>query len=129
MKSSSYERVEPDPSVLDKISERDVIEWVAAKLADMRLRNPSLEIYCITLDGWYRDGNKYHGDEHYDFSCGLHSQIGLVLSQPSLDNALENLHENIFGNPTERASQKRSEEKVLLEQAEKFESLAKTKSQ
>lgn len=115
---SDWKRVENvDGSILERITEAEVIMWMAAKLAAVR---GTLPASCISVMANFR---KYGADEYYDVNWGMHAADKYTGTQPDTACCVKRLKEELLDNPKSRAEEARRKAKQLLKEAEELEAL------
>lgn len=108
-----------NPSILDQITEAQVVEWMAAKLDQIR-NESGLPIHNFDVEVWRREYTEYK----YDASWSLHAGPCCALTHKTIASAVEEARQELLGNPKEKADEARRKAKALLEEAETMEKLA-----
>ncbi len=105
------------PSILDRISEREVCNWMLAKLEQIRATKlPDCHNLCITAF-WY---------DHMsapETNWGMHASGECVTSEPNFDIALAKLHNEVLVEPEKKALEKKRQAAELLREAASLEAL------
>ncbi len=110
-----------DHSITSRISENEVVMWLASKLHAIRsegLKASSIEL-TVNDRSNLRDGKPY-----LDLHWTMHGAGECAYTHDSLASTCADLREQIAGNPTERAAKKREEARRALKEAEDIESAA-----
>lgn len=122
MKLSEYKKIplaDIEASILTQITEEQVGQWLAARLLDVRKTIP----LANDLQGT-TDFRRHGGIDYIDLSWTVHGGGKVGMTQPSISTAMDDLKEELAGNPKERAAALRWEAKRLLAQAGELESVA-----
>ena len=116
---SDWKRIENlDRSILERITEDDVVMWMAAKLDSVRGQLP---VSCVQLMANFRD---YRNDAHYDVNWGMHAADKCTGTQPNTESCIATLKQELLDNPKKRAEAARWKAKELLKEAAELEALA-----
>ncbi len=106
------------PSILDRISEREVCNWMIAKMEQLRAGSiPGLHYIDLSVHE--------NGREPY-CSWGAQGCGECAVSHKTLDEAAKQLRDDIMDSPASKASAKRRAAKSLMEEAEQLEKIAAT---
>lgn len=108
---SQYVKTPFDPSILSRVSESDVMAWMAARLAQIRSELP---VHTMQLEVWYRN----YESEYYDTAWTMHTDGECVLSFPSTSSAMEEVRNLLDMNPIAKAEEKRRNAKRLMDEAD-----------
>jgi len=117
MHISTYLEVQPSTEILDRITEREVMLWLAARLDKLRAES-KLPIYHMDVSVWQR------ANRPYDVSWNMHAPDICALTHETIESALLEVREKLLGDPRGRAKAKRREAKALLEEAAELETVA-----
>lgn len=115
MHISSYTKiVTPDTSTLERVSENDVMMWIAAKLSELR---PAVD--NIQLQGCIRN---YRNEPPYaDVSWTMHGADKVAMTHKSTASCYEHLCQELSDNPKQRAAEARMKAARLMKEAEEIE--------
>lgn len=109
-----------DLTILERISEADVVAWMVAKMHHLRgTSDPTF--YHLDLDCWRRD---YYRETSYDTSFGVSLAGGRGFTHPTVESALVAARLEQANQPLERAKKKRAKARDLNEEAATLEQLA-----
>ncbi len=108
-----------NPSILERISEQDVQNWLAAKLHQLHAEFSPL----VTLEISARHC-EYATEKYYDLSVTAHGGGKCATSKPNICTAVEELRNELLSRPSEEAREKRVRAKRLLREAKELENLA-----
>lgn len=108
----------PDISILDRLTEAEVRQWMVAKLAQLQTR--AFPAHVLEVTSWFRD---YKDDSHFDIGWNIHA-AGECAMADTLDHCVSAIKEQLSGDPESKAAEKRREAKRLLAEAEAFDAVA-----
>lgn len=106
---------EAPPSILDRISEKDVNDWLVAQLAHLRKTKIS-SLYYI-------DVSVHTG---YTVNWGMQGGGECVVSCKTMMDAANELHRDILKDPAKKAQEKKEQADLLIAEAKELEQLAAT---
>lgn len=121
MHYSEYREIDPariDRAILDRVSEEDVVMWLAAKLVE--LRGATAGLSRLEFEVHHRS----YSNEHYDFNCSV-SGVGChAMTHKSLASALADARLQIAKNPDDKARKHREKAARHTQLAKEYEQLA-----
>jgi predicted N-formylglutamate amidohydrolase len=118
MHISTYLEVSsPDTEILARITEREVMLWLAARLDKLRAES-KLPIYHMEVAVWQR------ANRPYDVAWNMHAPDICALTHETIESALLEVREKLLGDPRGRAQEKRRQAKELMAEAEQLETVA-----
>lgn len=112
----------PNREVLARITENDVLLWLAAKL-DLMREETKLPIYHMTAEVWRRE----YPDQPYDMSWSMHAPDVCALTHRTIESAITEVREEL-GDPAQKADELRRKAKHLIEEATELEACAAARS-
>lgn len=107
-----------DMTILDRITEAEINEWMCAKMH--AAREAGTPIGSMDCEVWHR---RYRDQEYYDTKFDGHA-LGKCAHGKTSGEMLAELKEKVANNPRERAREKRDEARRAMAEAEKLEALA-----
>lgn len=120
MHISTYVKIETvDESILSRISEADVANWMAAKHNEIRQGIPQAS--GIELESNFR---KYRDEQYFDVSWSMHALDKCALNHNSIASACREIRQELLNNPRQRAAEARAKANALLKEAEELESVS-----
>jgi hypothetical protein len=123
MKPSTRHKISvPNGAILELISEDEVHQWLAAKLAAIRALG--LPAHSIEIEASYR---KDYGESYYDVSCSTHGAGKFALTHESFARAVHDFAEELDGNPLQQAAEKRRAAERLKREADELVEMAKNR--
>ena len=122
MPSEPMTRIDPatvDPTVLDRVSEDDVRQWMLAKL--LQIRAAGVLANSFDLRCWFWDHRRNEFEMSADFN--LHG-TGNCTEGPTVAHAVAELRVKVASDPAAKAQKARSKSRELLKRAEELEKQA-----
>lgn len=117
---SDFKRIETvDQTILTKITEAEVLQWLAARLNQIRETLPAAS--SLGVDVHYF---QFCRDEHLSASWGIHAADKCSGTSPDTATALRTVRDELLNNPQRRAAEARRKAKDLMEEAAQLEALA-----
>ena len=115
MHISSYTKiVTPDDAILERITEDDVMMWMAAKLAYLRPAADNIQLQVCVRN--YRNEPPYA-----DVSWTMHGADKVAMTHKSTASCFDHLCQELRDNPKQRASEARRKAALLVKEAEEIE--------
>lgn len=107
-----------DISILDRISEQDIHEWLKARFRQIKeTQLESITSFNLTVHNF--------GYGNTEVWSGMHAAGECVTTEADTAAAATELRAKLMGNPESKALQKRREAESLLKEAQQLEALAK----
>lgn len=112
-----------DPTILDRVSEEDVRQWMLAKL--LQIRAAGVLARSFDLKTWFWD---YRLNPEMSADFGLHG-TGNCADGPTVAQAVAELRVKVASDPAAKAQKARSKSRELLKRAEELERQAEALKQ
>ena len=121
MHNGKYIKVtDPNPEILTRVTEADVVAWLAEKLRVVR-EATKLPVTSIEIEA---NARHFYGEKYIDVSWSMHGVGGLALNHTTIGLGLKDLAEDILGNPKEKAADARDKARRLMAEAENFDRIS-----
>ena len=118
----SYLKIKsPDPKILDRITETEVAEWMAAKLCQL---NEIVPVHVMDVNVWKRKYGGREPEEYCDVQWNMHAP-GAISNGPMISGVISEIKKILSRDPRKQASEKRWQAASLIQEAETLEATAK----